>query len=696
MRRARARVKSEPRRGTPRRDRPPAETRAAAPPLPPTHPAALAATAIAAACVLFSVTFRIIDTDFWQHLAVGRALWTTHAIPHTQVWTWPTLGEPAVLPSWLFRALLWPFWQAGGLTGLFAWRWLTTLAAFALAWLTARRMGARGLSPLVVLVIAALVYRQRSQVRPETLAAVLLALTLWLLERRRQAPAGGRDASWALVAVAWVWANAHISYLLLFVLLGIHLLDALVAARRGQPRAHGSAGLLWIGFACAAVSFLNPFGWRALWQPFEFFLHWRDTAIFQGIGELRRLGWSGNETNGLFAMLIAWPLLILWRARRAGLDVAEALTCAAFTAYALPSQRFVSVYALVAAPYLARDLDAWVATRRWPRWSAAPAARAGLAAAACVALALPEWFRPDSPMRPGVGVDLTRYPVAACDFMAAHDIRGHGFNQVRSGGYLLWRFWPDRGRLPFISIHPEDSPPEIRSLYAAVFTDPARWPDLDGRYPFDYALLDRRQYGSDRLYDHLDADTTWALVFADDAALLYVRRDGALAATAGRLAYRVVPGGRAGLAALRAAWASDTTLAARARAELERQVTESPACSGSLSLLADLAIAGGRPADARPLLERALSIEPATPQAHQRLGLIAMFEQDAPRAIREFERERRVAGPSAALEVALGFARESSGDAAGARREYREALRLEPGNARARERLEAFDRGTAP
>ena len=68
-----------------------------------------------------------------------------------------------------------------------------------------------------------------------------------------------------------------------------------------------------------------------------------------------------------------------------------------------------------------------------------------------------------------------------------------------------------------------------------------------------------------------------------------------------------------------------------------------------------------------------------------------MFEQDAPRAIREFERERRVAGPSAALEVALGFARESSGDAAGARREYREALRLEPGNARARERLEALN-----
>ena len=41
---------------------------------------------------------------------------------------------------------------------------------------------------------------------------------------------------------------------------------------------------------------------------------------------------------------------------------------------------------------------------------------------------------------------------------------------------------------------------------------------------------------------------------------------------------------------------------------------------------------------------------------------------------------------------AIGFARESAGDAAGARREYLEALRLDPANARARERLAALDR----
>lgn len=693
-----SRDRSAPRPGTPRRSRSGPPTVGSTPgpsPLPLGHPAALAALVIAAGCVLFSVTFRIIDTDFWQHLAVGRALWETRTIPHTQVWTWANFGAPDVLPSWLFRVLLWPFWQAGELTGLFAWRWLTTLAAFAVAWVAARRMGARGLSTLVVIVCCALVYRQRSQVRPETLAAILLALTIWLLETRRRAVVGsasGPDRSWALVAVAWVWANAHISYFLLFVLLAIHLVDALIVARRHGDSGSGIRRLWLVTIACVAVSFLNPFGWSALWQPFDYLLHVRDTALFQGIGELRAVGWSGNETNGAFLLLAGWPLLIIWRARRTGIDVAEALTCLFFTAYALPAQRFLSVYAVAAAPYVARDLDAWVGSRPWPRWTRPAWARAGLAAIACLALAVPEWARPDNPLRPGIGIDWTRYPIAACDFMESHDVRGKGFNQGRTGGYMIWRFWPDRSRLPFMDIHQGVSA-EDRERYAAVFTDARHWDDLDRHHRFDYVLLDRRQYGDDRLYDHLDTDPAWALVFADDAAVLYLRRDGPQAATAESLAYRV-PAGGDGVARLRTAWRENSVLRVRARADLERQVASSPFASRARSLLADLALDEGRFADARTHLERALTIDPATKGAHARLGMVAMWERDPARATRELERERALAGSSVTLEIALGFAREAAGDRKAAARHYRAALRMEPGNARAQELLDVLERVT--
>src|SRR6185312_12805261 len=130
-------------------------------------PAALVTLLVAAACVAWATTYPIVDTDVWQHLAVGRAIAQTHALPHTNVWTWPTFGAPYVLPSWLYRVALWPFWQLGGVAGLFVWRWLTTAVTFALLLATARRLGARGLAPYVTLVWCALFYRQRSQLRPE-------------------------------------------------------------------------------------------------------------------------------------------------------------------------------------------------------------------------------------------------------------------------------------------------------------------------------------------------------------------------------------------------------------------------------------------------------------------------------------------------------------------------------------------------
>jgi tetratricopeptide (TPR) repeat protein len=259
---------------------------------------------------------------------------------------------------------------------------------------------------------------------------------------------------------------------------------------------------------------------------------------------------------------------------------------------------------------------------------------------------------------------------------------------------MLWRFWPDRGRLPFFSIHPESSPPEIRAIYAAIFTDASAWTGADARYRFDYVLLDRHQYGTDRLYDRLDADSTWALVFADDAALLYLRRAGAMAAKAESLAYRAIPAGRERLTALHQAWTEDESLRVRSRAELERQARESRFSSVANSLLGDLAMVEGRFPDARAALERALAIDATVPRAYERLGMVAMFEQDMPRAIAAFERQRRVAGTSAALEVELAFARETAGDKAGARLGYLEALRLEPENPLARERLTELNRAT--
>lgn len=678
---------SRSRRAAPARPQPAGPAPKPAPPLALSNPALLAVVLVATACILFTVTFRLIDSDFWQHLLVGRVMWERGAIPREHVWSWVNYGRPEVLPSWLFRWMLWPFYSAGGVEGLFAWRWITTLAAFGLAWATARRLGARGVLPLVVLAWCALAYRPRSQVRPETLAAVLMMAEFWILERVRQGR--GRELAW-LVPIAWVWSNAHVSYFIAFVLLAVHALGARVGRHLADQEPPSLARYAMTAGAMGVVALANPFGWAQLWQPFDYALHLSREPLFRGIGELQPLTLNTGWRHGLWLMILGWPVLALWRAWRHGVDWVELATCALATAYALPSQRFIGAYALIAAPFLGRDLETWVGDRRWPRWTAAAPARTGLAAAACVLLSVPEWRRPL--LVPGIGVALERFPVAACDFMEWHGVRGRGFEHFRFVGYQAWRFWPDRSRLPFMDIHQSGSPAD-RAAFATAFTDPSSWPELTRRYRLDYTLLDRRQRSGAELLDTVDADSSWALVFLDDAAALYVRR-ASLKAVADSFGFHQLGGGSGRLSTVSAAAAADSGLRRELRAELERALAASRWNATANSLLANLEMAENRAGDARRRLEAALAVEPDLASAHYRLGMVALFEHRAQDAIAEFEAERSIVGVAGGLDLNLGRAYEQLGDPKRAREHYEAELERDPGNAAARARLDSLAGGS--
>jgi hypothetical protein len=454
------------------------------------------------------------------------------------------------------------------------------------------------------------------------------------------------------------------------------------------PAPGGRWRLLWVGLAALAISFVNPYGWRLLWQPFDFFLHHRNEEIFKTIGELSPVEWSIYWRKGLPFLVAGWPLLALWRARSRGVDLVELLSCAAFTAIALPAQRFLGLYALVAAPYVARDLAEWLGSASAPGASRVPlAARAALAALACVAVGWAEWSRPEMPL--GIGFQWDKYPVAACDFMEKHDVRGRGFNQFGFAGYQLYRFWPDRSRLPFMDIH-QAGTKDTRYVYAWVQQSEKAWRVLDGTYHFDYVLVGRGLFEKYSLLNQLDADSTWALVFLDDVMALYARRAGPLAAVARDFAYHDLPAGTNRLGPLGEASERDTLLRARVTAELNREIAESPQHSQALILLSNVALAEERYADATSLARRAIAVNPMHEGAHLRLALIAL-EQNRPRdALREIALEREIADPSPRHDIVTAQAWSMLGDRDKARAAYRRALKRDPQNAQARDSLKAL------
>jgi tetratricopeptide (TPR) repeat protein len=702
-----ARREAPPRAAARRAGKTSARPAALSPALPLRHPATPFVALVAAACVVVSMSFRLYDTDMWQHLAVGRAIWTLHAFPTRQLWTWPTYGAPDVNASWGFRLLLWPVFHAFGIPGLFAWRWVTSLVAFAFLWAAARRMGARGLAPLVVIVACSLVYRQRSQVRPETLVAVLFAIELWILESWREtaramsvrtssdALAAFRDPRPWLVVVALLWANVHISYWMGLAVQFIYLIG-------DRPSREAPAGglLARLGFdrwkaplvvllASGAISFVNPWGWRALWQPFDYFLNWRHEIIFQTIGELQPLDWQFNVRNGLAVTAALWFFLMLWRWRRFGLDLVEPALMLLFGVLAFTTQRFLGFYALVAVPFLGRDLDAWVRTHHVPKLELPVAARAALVALFAIAIGYTEWSTPVYPLK--IGLDERGVPSAACDFMVAHGVRGRGFNQFAAGGYLAYRFWPDRTRLPFMDIH-QAGTPEDRRLYALAQMDSAAWASLDAKYHFDYVLMFTHQFEQDHLLDFLDADTTrWALVSTDDAAALFVRRDGPLADVARSQAYRLVPAGGAAYRSAMFACAADSVLRGQVEAGFRRAIRETRLNTRAKTILAPLLIMDNRTAEAAQLLREALADNPLAVLANEYLGVIEIGSGRPREALAYFRREAQLFGEDSFLDVAMARCCAHMGDIAGARAYYRRALARDPSNLAAGDSLSALD-----
>ncbi len=656
----------------------------ALPPLPLHHPALLLVALVCAALVALSVTMEVSDPDLWQHLTVGRFMWEQHRFPTVQLWTWPTYGTPDVDYAWGFEALLWPFWKLGGLTGLYLWRWLTTLAVFGFVWAAARRMGARGLVPLLVIALCSMVYRWRSSPRPETVAAVLLAAEIWLLESRRH---GSRvHAAW-LVLMAWIWANTHLTYYLLFAVLGIH---ALVASLPGRREGAPPARTLWLAaLASLGVMLVNPFGWQVLWQPFYHFLFLRHELLFKSIGELLPVDWKANVRDGLPVLFALWPLLALVRARRGRLERVEIATCLFFSVNLLVGQRFMGTYALAAAVYVGRDLDEWAQAWTRPVWAARPWPRAALAAAACVLVTLPELTRPS------YGIDYrlnqSSFPVAACDFVQRHDLHGRLFNQFDYGGYICFRFWPRRDQLPFMAIHLEGTK-ELRALYSSALLRRSSWQQLERTYRFDYLVLTRPKIATDYVRTFLDRDTSWVRVFLDDAAYVYVRDRGPFARLAADSGYRVIPADPDSLTAFGRRTTVDPTLRRRAEAELWREVRGSRFHAKALNLLANIALFESRWDDARRELEEAIAIDPLTVDAREKLGIIAL-QQGRPReALRWFEADRRVLGYRGGMEFRRGQVAEAEGDLTRALEHYREELRHGEANPEVRDSVESLSR----
>ncbi len=597
---------------------------------------------LAAALLAF---YRTRERDFWFHLAAGRSI-VEHGLPATERWCLAAFGQWPWLGEWLYHVTLYTVRGFGGDAGVALWRaaWSGLAMALALALARVTRAGLCATALAVPLVLA--ITRTRLAARPEQVTVAFVLLFLLVFEHARKS---GRDRTAWLLPAGIAWANLHPGWIL------GPLIAALYTAFAALKPSTRARALRWalLALALFAAGAVSPRPLDTLSLRLV-----RDVGadpMVRTIEELRPWQWAEDRTRPFTGLALLALVAAALGARRAW-RASGPLTLAAVAGLAagLVSYRFRGLGALAALPMVAAALDpAWPRGASHPGGDAlarGPVPRLALAALVLAALAGVTWIVADGRyFPPGVTPIEDSVPVRAVALADALGLDGPVLNTPWYGGYILWV----RGErhLPLQDTRNLGSA-AFRSRLVRARLDPAAMDSLLARWRFTHAILEPPMDARDQMARQLFDRPDWALLFADDAGLLFVRRDLYPAATT-TLGYRLLSPDYGELGAVAARAQADTTLRRELAAELERARRESPWNARASLWLGLLALADGRAREALGYFERVERLAPITPGLALRQGLAHERLGDADEARRAYRRALRDTADTADARAAL-------------------------------------------
>ena len=500
------------------------------------HPAwAFGLGALVLVAFLYRFADPIGDGDLWWQMRYGGDLLARRSlVPDHGLYTWTPVRAAHIYCAWLGQILLHVLYRAGGLPLLFILRYVCVgaVALVVLVYARQRRLLRHPLTWLVAL-IAILMSSNAGFIKPQLFSVVLMSVTVLVWFHIRGCPAAAWRWCYVFPLIMVVWVNTHGCFVFGLFFLAVAWAGAEInalffpdAALPLKVRRHLFAALILTGLAV----FATPYGWQ---YPLQL------ARSFTGATESMALRKTVRDYDSIFSplqrsfhfvdflMLAAALLTALllagcrWRDAVWDLILANVGFGFLYTCFLRTTFLWAPVFALSTLSLLAAAPGPW---RR-------PAGRR-LAVAYGVAVALfCLWFglrsiyerytRPFMCRWLGFGISYFN-PVAEAEFILSNAAGYRLGNDYNGGGYLLWRLSPDMK----VMIDPRYFP--FKDWYARYHL--AENGQVEGflrEFPADvwcvvFALRDTVAW--------FQESPDWAPVFYGPSAVVFARRDLALAA----------------------------------------------------------------------------------------------------------------------------------------------------------------------
>ena len=458
---------------------------AAAPPHEKAHHPHWPLSALLFAFVFALVLLAVHDPSTWIRVKVGAKILADGALPRVEPFSYGAAGARWTTHSWLTDVLFAKLDALGGPALVSVFTGAAIAGAFALM------LPINHGNPMIaatLLSLGACAAWTGFAATPLAFDFFFFAAFVRLLRPRRRFR--WTDAA-AAVGLTALWANLHgASAPLALWLIGLKVFKTSL-----RTVARERLGYWVMMVACVIVFSWNPHGYGLLEHVFA------DAAAGSG-------AWRASLTSpcGLF---LAAGLAACWVTLQQ--EFVTTLAAATVLALALVLPGLRPLAALAACPVAALALghafkprdDTWPRVLRWCAF-----------AAVLLAAYVHEIHRPLAPSG-GYGAPAL---AGAAHFLDASGVRGRMFNEPEAGAELIGltsrSVFADRR----LALYPEsfrrDAADWARRFHA-----------LDAVYRFDYAVVrNRRAEAPARV---LDEDPDWRLAYADDRALVYLKRSGA-------------------------------------------------------------------------------------------------------------------------------------------------------------------------
>jgi hypothetical protein len=388
-----------------------------------------------------------LDPDTWWHLRAGQWMLEHHQILTYDPFSWTRAGTLWINHSWMSQVPMYLLWKGFGFAGL---NLLTAVCATLAFWFVYLQTEGSVYLRAFVVMLAAVSSAVYWWARPEMISFALAAGFAYILGLYRWQ---GINRLWLLPPLMGVWVNVHGGFVIGLLLLIITLVGQGVSRLCGQrgPGVLEGARLPWLAFAgaaCAAAVVANPYGLRMFVYPLQTV---SIGALRDFIHEWMSPDFHAPETQGFVWLLLGTVAAVGLSRRR--IDLTDLLLFCGFAYLALLARRNIALFALIAAPVLARHAAAGLESsgERFPAFRAIISRGDGAdpphtalnwaLLALIVALAVAKMSVPLQPSVNQAAIEKTM-PVGAVDYIHTARPPGPILNSYNWGGYLVWALAP--------------------------------------------------------------------------------------------------------------------------------------------------------------------------------------------------------------------------------------------------------------